>query len=352
MSAPRPTLFNSFYVVQGIRGTNGAVQPEVVWQYPPDPTAGPLKDVARFCHPDCEAMKPARHKVSEEFTFVLTGDGGRRIFGYCRRVLPPGPAGRADTGRRLPETLCFVSNYPYSTLFNEVLAFTQIRRWHDQHSLEAMLADMHQLHPFPMPGEVFSIRPLNQEYRVVRPSEGEVSNRKLACRELIKRLPQSKLILFISAILLEKRLIVVARELDVLSTCIHAAMALAYPFEWQHIFIPVLPHSLLHYACAPMPFLVGVQADLIAEVQDLPLSEVVFVNLDNGSVWTTDPDPLCPMSSSGASSSADSAADGIGMGGGGGMAGSGFIASSNGKPSKIVRLGAKLASKVLLNFNF
>jgi hypothetical protein len=27
-----------------------------------------------------------------------------------------------------------------------------------------------------------------------------------------------------------------------------------YPFSWQHVFIPVLPASLLSFCCAPMPF--------------------------------------------------------------------------------------------------
>ena len=33
-------------------------------------------------------------------------------------------------------------------------------------------------------------------------------------------------------------------------------------FSLQHIFIPVLPESLVDYISAPMPYLIGVQTDL------------------------------------------------------------------------------------------
>ena len=51
-------------------------------------------------------------------------------------------------------------------------------------------------------------------------------------------------------------------------------MTLLYPFEWQHIFIPLLPRALLSYICAPMPFLIGVHANDVEEMLSLPLEEL------------------------------------------------------------------------------
>jgi hypothetical protein len=42
-----------------------------------------------------------------------------------------------------------------------------------------------------------------------------------------------------------------------------------YPFNWQHIFIPVVPQSLLSFCCAPMPFLVGILRVHLAELKTL-----------------------------------------------------------------------------------
>lgn len=52
------------------------------------------------------------------------------------------------------------------------------------------------------------------------------------------------------------------------------------PKTSQHIFIPVLPESLLDYLSAPMPFLVGVHSSLLPKIYKLGLEEVVFCDLD------------------------------------------------------------------------
>ncbi len=57
-------------------------------------------------------------------------------------------------------------------------------------------------------------------------------------------------------------------------------MALLYPFTWQHVFIPVLPASLIDMCCAPMPFVVGVLSSYLPEVMKLPLDDVLMVDLD------------------------------------------------------------------------
>lgn len=46
---------------------------------------------------------------SQEYTVVLTGDDGERLYGFCRRFLPEGIGGRYDVGERLPQVICYVS---------------------------------------------------------------------------------------------------------------------------------------------------------------------------------------------------------------------------------------------------
>jgi hypothetical protein len=51
--------------------------------------------------------------------------------------------------------------------------------------------------------------------------------------------------------LLEMRVIFVSSQVPKLSACVHAAVALLLPFEWQNIFVPVLPKIWLDYLTAP-----------------------------------------------------------------------------------------------------
>ena len=60
-----------------------------------------------------------------------------------------------------------------------------------------------------------------------------------------------------------------------MSSCAHAALTLLYPLQWQHIFIPVLPQSKLSYACAPMPFVLGVLSQHLAALTAEPIDEAV-----------------------------------------------------------------------------
>lgn len=83
----------------------------------------------------------------------------------------------------------------------------------------------------------------------------------------------------------------VSKDLKKLSRCIHAAIASLQPFQWQHIFIPLLPLKLLHYACAPYPFLIGLHGDYLADLtdpeSDLALSQVLVVDLDTPNLLIT-----------------------------------------------------------------
>lgn len=37
--------------------------------------------------------------------------------------------------------------------------------------------------------------------------------------------------------------------------------ALMFPFQWQHVYVPILPASLLHFLDAPVPYLMGLHSN-------------------------------------------------------------------------------------------
>lgn len=77
---------------------------------------------------------------------------------------------------------------------------------------------------------------------------------------------------FVSCDLCENQLF--SLHCSVLSRCGHAALALLYPFTWQHTFVPVLPASMLDISCSPTPFLIGVLAPCLPQLLELPIEEV------------------------------------------------------------------------------
>lgn len=94
--------------------------------------------------------------------------------------------------------------------------------------------------------------------------------------------PVENVVHLFECLLAERRIILAANKLGVVSNCITALTGLLYPLTWQHIFIPVLPDSLLAYCAAPMPFLVGAMKWSLKEILSMPLEEVVILDCDTG----------------------------------------------------------------------
>lgn len=52
------------------------------------------------------------------------------------------------------------------------------------------------------------------------------------------------------------------------------------PLRWHHILLPILPKSLMDYLTAPMPFMVGLPADMMALMRGIPMNEITMIDLD------------------------------------------------------------------------
>ena len=105
---------------------------------------------------------------------------------------------------------------------------------------------------------------------------------------LLHSLGARRFLLVLTSLLLERRVIMLSADLRKLTVCVHGVLGSLLPFEWQHVFIPLLPKNLLSYTSMPYPFLIGLHSSHLAELLDpegaLSLSEVIVVNLDLGEI--------------------------------------------------------------------
>ncbi|GAA6075984.1 DENN domain-containing protein 5B isoform X6, partial [Tachysurus ichikawai] len=59
---------------------------------------------------------------------------------------------------------------------------------------------------------------------------------------------------------------------------------LLFPFQWQHVYVPILPASLLHFLDAPVPYIMGLQSKEGTDRSKLELPQeanLCFVDIDN-----------------------------------------------------------------------
>ncbi|CAN0451818.1 unnamed protein product, partial [Laminaria digitata] len=58
--------------------------------------------------------------------------------------------------------------------------------------------------------------------------------------------------------LLPRSILIKSSQFSLLTPCAEVLALLLFPFNWTHVYIPVLPEALLGVLAAPMPFLIGV----------------------------------------------------------------------------------------------
>uniref|UniRef100_A0A8C1WHZ5 DENN/MADD domain containing 2C n=1 Tax=Cyprinus carpio TaxID=7962 RepID=A0A8C1WHZ5_CYPCA len=229
-----------------------------------------LRAIPKFCFPDCHDWRPSSDHTSETFSFVLTGEDGSRLFGYCRKILPSGK------GKRLPEVHCIISRLGCFNLFSKILEEVERRREISPALVHPFMHSVMEA-PFPAPGRTITVKSFlpgsgNEVLTLCRPVDSRLEH--VDFESLLQCLSVTRLLQVFASLLLERRVIFIADKLSVLSRCAHSALALLYPFTWQHTFVPVLPASMLDICCSPTPFVMGALSPSLPEVLDMPIEEV------------------------------------------------------------------------------
>ncbi|XP_072419519.1 DENN domain-containing protein 2C-like [Chiloscyllium punctatum] len=234
-----------------------------------------LKAIPQFCFPDASEWVAVSQLTSETFSFVLTGEDGSRRFGYCRKLLPNGK------GKRLPEVYCIISRLGCFNLFSKILDEVEKRREISPALVYPFMRSVMEA-PFPAPGRVITVKNFlpgsgNEVIELCRPMDSRLEHVDFEC--LFGCLNVRHVIHVFASLLLERRVIFIADKLSTLSKCGHAAIAMLYPFTWQHTYIPVLPAVMIDIACSPTPFLIGILSSSVPQLNDLPIEEVLVVDL-------------------------------------------------------------------------
>lgn len=295
-------LFQQFVVVSLRKASPGNTYiPEITQQFPTKfekssrlsrEAEDRLRAIPKFCFPDCQDWRPSSDHNSETFSFVLTGEDGSRLFGYCRKILPSGK------GKRLPEVHCIISRLGCFNLFSKILEEVERRREISPALVHPFMHSVMEA-PFPAPGRTITVKSFlpgsgNEVLTLCRPVDSRLEH--VDFESLLQCLSVTRLLQVFASLLLERRVIFIADKLSVLSRCAHSALALLYPFTWQHTFVPVLPASMLDICCSPTPFVMGALSPSLPEVLDMPIEEVLIVDLcaDKFVVQLGDEDCILP----------------------------------------------------------
>ena len=100
-------------------------------------------------------------------------------------------------------------------------------------------------------------------------------------RLLFECLDSDNALRLIEAVLTEQRVLLLSTKLSALTVVAETLLHLIFPLRWPHVYIPLLPRSLIDFLYAPMPFIIGmhhawVKGQLTGEMA----ADMVIVDLD------------------------------------------------------------------------
>ena len=280
---------------------DGKLVQNASYQFPPGENfSEEVKTVCQFCFPEGDIPKASNSSNSssssskghrkhgqQTFSFVLTGTDGSKQYGYCRRYLDKGSA----------ECVCVVSLVPSMALFSQVLDIIEEKRTLPHTAVFTVLKSVLAL-PFPEPGDSVVVRPLEcREYTLTRPKSETLAD-YVSLAGMFRALSVDTVVELFGALLCEQRVLVGASDPEVLSQTMTALCAILYPFAWQHVFIPILPKSLVGYVTAPMPFFIGCLQSSLLAIRDMgmPLEEIYMLHADTGAIlMRPSPSSITPL---------------------------------------------------------
>ncbi|KAH9097461.1 hypothetical protein LEN26_016991 [Aphanomyces euteiches] len=294
---------------------NDEQAPQVTWRYLTDPACAFGNRAFTFPVGLAAICAPAAGKCQKrgmEFTFTISDGRERQQYGYVKQLfLAPDLVAT--------QVVCILGTKPLYVWFSWILRLFHARMLHDpSHRTSIMsflnsirrdggeaMADfsfrdsldglVHPAYIFPLyPPGAFGMRTMEPHIL-----HNRSYTNKLKCPTV--------LLLMLSALLHEQRILIVHDERDVLrGTCLMLLRLLA-PFVWKHLLIPVLPSELIQYIQAPIPYLMGITPSQYAQCTDTISNAIVFNLLEErlelrqlttGFVTLCDECPTMPASSS------------------------------------------------------
>ena len=205
----------------------------------------------------------------------------------------------------VPKVLCLLSTWPYLTAFREYLS--QLYRLAVMTDcmtapLERYIVNVCCEIPAPPPGAYeIQVPILDSTIRFwAPPAKLPIAYTALPYHILFECLDIDHIILVWTALVVERKVLLVSRQYSVLTVCAEILCSLLFPLRWSHLYVPMLPRMLCPMLDAPVPYLCGIVRENWSYAQHFvgQGSETTYVvDLDRNTVelYGGDQNPLPPI---------------------------------------------------------
>uniref|UniRef100_A0AAR2L8F8 UDENN domain-containing protein n=1 Tax=Pygocentrus nattereri TaxID=42514 RepID=A0AAR2L8F8_PYGNA len=151
--------------------------------------------------------------------------------------------------------------------------------------------------PLPPPGRSLKFHGVYEPILCQRPGPNELPLADFPLGEAFQLLGAENLVQLFTCILLEMQVLLYSQDYQRLMVVAEGITTLLFPFQWQHVYVPILPASLLHFLDAPVPYLMGLQSKEGTDRSKLELPQeanLCFVDIDNHCIELPEDFPQFP----------------------------------------------------------
>uniref|UniRef100_A0A669B8S6 DENN domain containing 5B n=1 Tax=Oreochromis niloticus TaxID=8128 RepID=A0A669B8S6_ORENI len=151
--------------------------------------------------------------------------------------------------------------------------------------------------PLPPPGRSLRFHGVQGPILCQRPGPGELPLGEYPLGDAFSLLGVDNMVKLLTCALLETQVLLYSSDYQRLMTVAEGINTLLFPFQWQHIYLPIISAPLHHLLDAPVPFLMGIQRRDGAQRSSLNLpheANLCFVDIDNHCVEAPEDLPQFP----------------------------------------------------------
>uniref|UniRef100_A0A667Z4K9 DENN/MADD domain containing 5B n=1 Tax=Myripristis murdjan TaxID=586833 RepID=A0A667Z4K9_9TELE len=214
-----------------------------------------------------------------------------------------GCAGSFDPARDtlyVSKALCLLTPLPFLQAARQFLS--QLHQAVTSHTapplpLESYIHNILYEVPLPPPGRSLRFHGVQGPIMCQRPGPDELPLGDYPLGEAFSLLGVDNMVQLLTCVLLEMQVLLYSQDYQRLMTVAEGINTLLFPFQWQHIYLPILPAPLHHLLDAPVPFLMGIQRRDGTQRSSLHLpheANLCFVDIDNHCVEAPEDLPLFP----------------------------------------------------------
>ncbi|XP_028967875.1 DENN domain-containing protein 5B [Galendromus occidentalis] len=156
------------------------------------------------------------------------------------------------------------------------------------------------LYELPMPDRGKSVQLCYPYDEIIfqMPGSMELPHFDYPFRELILLLGVDNLLQLFTSVLFENQVLLCASDFYKLMLVAECVTTLLFPFQWQHVYVPVLPDQLYDFLDAPVPYIMGLctaghSTEMLANIVPGE-ANLCLVDLDNGCVKVPEDLPAFP----------------------------------------------------------